>query len=79
MKVVENNPQNARNCTFFLNFLGGMPPNPPSNGSHAASRHVYLKGLNFLLFLSFQFFKGGPAQEIAGKIIFPTKKVANYR
>ena len=29
MKVVENNPQNARNCTFFKNFLGGHAPKPP--------------------------------------------------
>ena len=47
MKVVENSPQNARNCTIFKNFLGGgMPPNPHSKGSelrcspHATSRHV---------------------------------------
>ena len=31
------------------------------------------------LFFSFQYFKGGPAQKIADKIIFPTKKVAKYR
>ena len=27
-------------------------------------------------FLAFQFFKGGPAQKIVEKMIFPTKKVA---
>ena len=34
-----------------------------------------LKGL----FFAFQFFKGGPAQKIAEKMIFQTKKVAKYR
>ena len=29
MKVVENNPQNARNCTIFKNFLGGACPQTP--------------------------------------------------
>ena len=29
MKVVENNPQNARNCAIFKNFLGGHAPKPP--------------------------------------------------
>ena len=54
MKVVENSPQNVRNCTFIKNFLGGgMPPNPPSKGSqlrcsrHAASWHVYTKFKKF--------------------------------
>ena len=54
MKVAENSPQNARNCTIFKNLLGGgMPPNPPSKGSqlrcsrHAASRHVYPKSQKF--------------------------------
>ena len=27
----------------------------------------------------FQYFKGGPAQKLADKIIFPTKKIATYR
>ena len=55
MKVVENSPQNARNCTiinFF--FCGGMPPNPPSKRSqlrclrHAAKKlHVYIKSQKF--------------------------------
>ena len=35
--------------------------------------------LNFLFFFAFQFFKGGPAQKIAEKMIFPTKKVAKYK
>ena len=56
MKVVENSPQNARNCTILKKFLGGggggMAPNPLSNGSqlrcsqHAAKRHVYPKSKN---------------------------------
>ena len=29
MKVVENSPQNARNCTIFKNFLGGACPQTP--------------------------------------------------
>ena len=29
MKVVENSPQNAQNCTIFKNFLGGHAPKPP--------------------------------------------------
>ena len=29
------------------------------------------------LFFAFQFFKGGPAQKIAEKIMFPTKKLQN--
>ena len=29
MKVVENNPQNARNCTILKNFLGGACPQTP--------------------------------------------------
>ena len=29
MKVVENGPQNARNCTIIKNFLGGACPQTP--------------------------------------------------
>ena len=29
MKVVESSPQNARNCTVFLNFLGGTCSQTP--------------------------------------------------
>ena len=29
MKVAENSPQNARNCTIFKNFLGGACPQTP--------------------------------------------------
>ena len=29
MKVVENSPQNARNCTILKNFLGGACPQTP--------------------------------------------------
>ena len=29
MKVVEDSPQNARNCTIFKNFLGGACPQTP--------------------------------------------------
>ena len=41
MKVVENSPQNARNCTIFQKFLGGMPTNTPKIDSHShCSRHA---------------------------------------
>ena len=61
MKVVENSPQNARNCTIFKNFLGGAYPQTPLAKArsfaardmqlrcsrHAASRHVYTKSKKF--------------------------------
>ena len=43
MKVAENSPQNARNCTIFKIFLGGgggMPPNPPSKGSQLRGMYI---------------------------------------
>ena len=46
MKVVENSPQNARNCTIYKNFLGGgggMSPNPPSKDSQL--RGMYIQNL----------------------------------
>ena len=36
-------------------------------------------GENLNFFFVFQYFKGGPAQKIADKMIFPTKKVAKYK
>ena len=45
MKVVENSPKNAQNCTIFKNFLGGMPPNPPKIGSQLAARDMQLRGM----------------------------------
>ena len=45
MKVVENSPQNARNCPILKNFLGGAcPQTRHSNGS----RHADPKSENFL-------------------------------
>ena len=38
-----------------------------------------LKAFFFFFFFAFQFFRGGPAQKIAEKIIFSTKKVGKYR
>ena len=32
-----------------------------------------------VFFFAFQFIKGGPAQKIAEKMIFPIKKVSKYR
>ena len=45
MKVVENSPQNAQNCTIFRNFLGGggMPPNPLVNARRFADRDMPLR------------------------------------
>ena len=46
MKVVENSPQNAQNCTIFKKFLGGHAPKPPNKDSqlrcsrHAAMPHI---------------------------------------
>ena len=40
MKVVENSPQNARNCIIFKNILGGIPPNPL-----ATARDMPLQGM----------------------------------
>ena len=58
MKVVENIPQNARNCIISKNFLEGgegghAPKNPRKKGSqfrcsrHDAYRHVYPKSQFF--------------------------------
>ena len=57
MKVVENIPQNARNCTTFKNFLvgGGHPPKPPINGSqlrcsrHAANHGMYIHNHKYFI------------------------------
>ena len=40
MKVVENSPQNARNCIIFKKILGGMPPNPHSKGSQLCGMYI---------------------------------------
>ena len=46
MKVVENTPQNARNCTIFKNFLGGgMSPNPLATARSFATRDMPLRGM----------------------------------
>ena len=43
MKVVENSPQNARNCTIFKNFLGGACPQTPLATAHSfAARNMPL-------------------------------------
>ena len=38
-----------------------------------------LKAFFFLLFFAFQFVRGGPAEKLAEKMTFSTKKVAKYR
>ena len=46
MKVVENSPQNSRNCTIFKNFLGGHAPKPPlANARSFAARDMTLCGM----------------------------------
>ena len=46
MKVVENSPQNARNCTIFLNFLGGACPQTPlAKARSFAARDMPLRGM----------------------------------
>ena len=46
MKVVENSPQNARNCTIFKNFLGGACPQTPlATARSFAARDMPLCGM----------------------------------
>ena len=46
MKVVENSPQNARNCTIFKKFLGGACPQTPlSKARSFAARDMTLRGM----------------------------------
>ena len=44
MKVVQNSPQNARNCTIFKNFLGGACPQTPLVKARSfAARVMYIQ------------------------------------
>ena len=46
MKVVENSPQNARNCTIFKNFLGGACPQTPLAKARSFAAHdMPLRGM----------------------------------
>ena len=46
MKVAENSPQNARNCTIFKNFLGGACPQIPlAKARSFAARDMPLCGM----------------------------------
>ena len=46
MKVVENSPQNPRNCTILKNFLGGACPQTPlSKARSFAARDMPLRGM----------------------------------
>ena len=46
MKLAENSPQNARNCTFFKNFLGGpCPQTPLAKARSFAARDMPLRGM----------------------------------
>ena len=44
MKVIENSPQNARNCTIFKNFLGvACPQTPLAKARSFAARNMPLR------------------------------------
>ena len=44
IKVVENSPQNARNCTIFINFLGGaFPQTHLATARSFATRGMYIQ------------------------------------
>ena len=47
MKLAENSPQNARNCTFLKNFLGGgaCPHTPLTKARSFAARDMTLRGM----------------------------------
>ena len=46
MKVVENSPQNARNCTISKNFLAGpCPQTPLAEARSFAARDMLLRGM----------------------------------
>ena len=46
MKVVENSPQNARNCTILNNFLrGACPQTPLAKARGFAARDMPLRGM----------------------------------
>ena len=46
MKVVENCPQNARNCTILKNFLrGACPKTPLAKARSFAARDMPLRGM----------------------------------
>ena len=53
MKIMKIAFKTHEIAQFKKNFLGGMPPNPPSNSSqlrcsrHAALQHVYPKSQKF--------------------------------
>ena len=46
MKVVENSPQNARNCTILKNFLwGACPQTPLAKARSFAASDMPLRGM----------------------------------
>ena len=46
MKVAENSPQNARNCTIFKKILGGaFPQTPLAKARSFAARDMPLRGM----------------------------------
>ena len=47
MKVAENSPQNARNCTIFKNFLeGACPQTPLAKARSFAARDMTRSGMS---------------------------------
>ena len=47
MKVAENSPQNARNCTIFKKILGGACPQTPlAKARSFAARDMPLRGMD---------------------------------
>ena len=61
MKVAENSPQNARNCTILKKFLGGTCPQTPlAKARSFAARDMPLRGMYIQ---NPQNFKVGPPPE----------------
>ena len=47
MKVVEDSPQNAQNCTIFKNFLrGACPQTPLAKARSFDARDMALRGMH---------------------------------
>ena len=58
MKVVENSPQNARNCTILKKILGGACPQTPlAKARSFAARDMPLRGMYIQ---NPRYFKVGP-------------------
>ena len=61
MKVVENSPQNARNCTIFKKFSwGAYPQTPLTEARSFAARDMPLRGMYIQNPANFKVGRGGP-------------------